>query len=222
MKHQKLLMAVVVTPLAAPACFGEILYGPTHYTSASASSTFNNNESGWYAIGNVFDADISTQWASWANDVNGQNPQGNQEVWFSFALDKAYAIDAVVFAPRWITGLGDGISGLKVWISSVPLGVDVQDAGQTTAFLADRPLPTLVQYVNFEDPTVPQTYSLASPVVGQYFAVQLTTDFYDPNQNIGARQFVLSVVPEPSTYGIVLGGLALAAGIFRRRRALGA
>jgi len=192
------------------------LYGPTHYQSAVASSTFYNDQT--YSIDKLFDNNLDTEWASWANTLNGNNPQDNQEVWFSFNLNQSYPIHAIRFAPRQpTTAIGDGISGMKVWISGTSLAVDVKDAVQTSDFLYDSELePTLNQSVNISDAFTPATYSFSSPVEGQYFLVQLTTDTYNSFQNIGAREFVVSV-PEPSSLSLMLaGGAVLMAG--RRRK----
>ncbi|MEI8228992.1 MAG: PEP-CTERM sorting domain-containing protein [Planctomycetota bacterium] len=210
-------MAVLLTTTRS---YAEVLYGPTYYTSAVASSTFEYDPT--YGIGNVFDNDLDSQWASWGNTLNGYNPQGNQEVWFSFTLDEPYVVDAIRFSPRQPNDAeGDFITGLKVWIGGTSFGVNVQSAEETNDFLSS-PLganPTLDQSVNFSDVYSPETYSLLSPVAGQYFLVQLTTDFFLEVQNIGAREFVVSVVPEPSTYAMALAGLACGGySILRRRK----
>lgn len=212
----RLLLTLAVMLFTTTCCFAQILYGPTYYESAVASSTFQDDLT--YSINNVFDSDLNSQWASWANDVNGNNPQGNQEVWFSFNLVQSYTINAIRFAPRVSTGVGDGISGMKVWISGTYLGVDVQSGSETSAFLSTTLglAPTLNQLVNISNPFEPATYSLPSSVEGQYLLVQLTTDVIDSNQNIGAREFVVSV-PEPSIMalaGIACGGFSM----WRRRR----
>jgi len=225
MKTAQLLMTLVAVLLTTTCSYAEVLYGPTYYTSAVASSTFLNDPT--YGINNVFDSDLNTEWASWGNDLNGDNPQGNQEVWFSFTLDQSYTIDAIRFAPRQRTGaVGDGISGMKVWISGTYLGVDVQSGSETSDFLSTTLglAPTLNQLVDISDPFVPATYSLPSSVEGQYFLVQLTTDVYLTDQNIGAREFVVSVsastVPEidPAGMGSVLALVTGALGLLERRR----
>jgi len=214
--NKTLAVLVLAGAFGAGANAQSLLYGSTYYQSAVASSTFENDET--YSIDKLFDNNLSTQWASWANGINGNNPQGNREVWFSFNLDQSYPIHAIRFAPRQPTdAIGDGINGMKVWISGTSLGVDVQDAGQTMYFLYDSGLePTLNQSVNISDAFTPATYSFSSPVEGQYFLVQLTTDTYNSIQNIGAREFVVSV-PEPSSLSLLLaGGAVLMAG--RRRK----
>jgi len=140
MNYQPILVSLSVISFTPTCCLAAtILYGSTYYESVVASSTFQDDPT--YSIDNVFDSDLSTQWASWANDLNGNNPQGNQEVWFSFNLDQSYTINAIRFAPRQPTGLGDGISGMKVWISGTYLGVDVQSGSETSDFLSTGVLP---------------------------------------------------------------------------------
>jgi len=212
-----LVVLVLAGAFGAGANAQILLYGSTYYQSAVASSTFQNNPT--YGIYKLFDNNLSTEWASWANTQSGYNPQGNQEVWFSFNLDQSYTIDAIRVAPRQpTTAIGDGISGMKVWISGTSLGVDVKTASQTSAFLS-TPLglaPTLNQSVNISNAFTPATYSFSSPVEGQYFLVQLTTNTYNHLQNIGAREFVVSV-PEPSSLSLMLAsGAVLMAG--RRRK----
>jgi len=214
--NKALAVLVLAGAFGAGANAQSLLYGSTYYQSAVASSTFEND--GTYSIDKLFDNNLSTQWASWGNTQSGYNPQGNQEVWFSFNLNQSYTIDAIRVAPRQQTGAVDSISGMKVWISGTSLGVDVKTASQTSAFLS-TPLglaPTLNQLVNISDAFTPATYSLSSPVEGQYFLVQLTTNLHDISQNIGAREFVVSV-PEPSSFSLLLAGSAvLMAG--RRRK----
>ena len=211
-----LVVLVLAGTFGAGANAQILLYGPTYYQSAVESSTFMDDPT--YSIYNMFDNDLNTMWASWANTENGFNPQGNQEVWFSFNLNQSYTIDAIRVAPRSQTGTIDSISGMKVWISGTSLEVDVKTESETSDFLS-TPLglaPTLNQSVNISDAFTPATYSLSSPVEGQYFLVQLTTNLHIGGQNIGAREFVVSV-PEPSSLSLLLAGGAVFAAARRRR-----
>ena len=214
------LVTVLTSAFSCLSFAGTLLTDTSYYTSAVASSTFVDDPT--YGISNVFDNNVNTEWASFGNDLGGNNPQGNQEVWFSFALDQSYLVDAVRFLPRQPNSMpGDFITGLKVWIGETSFGVDVQSETETAAFLSD-PLggtPTLNESVNFPDnPFVPQTYSLPSPVQGQFFLVQLATDEYNILQNIGAREFVVSVVPEPSALSLLAVGLGGVIALRRARR----
>jgi len=187
-----------------------ILYGPTYYTSPVASSQFSSQ----YAITNVFDGDLNSQWA--IRGFAGGNPQGRDEAWFSFTLDQSYTIDAIRFAPRNASGAVNGINTINVWIGSASFGVDVTSASSTSSFLTTGGSSTWTQS-NFASASA-QTYALGAPIVGRYVLVQLinTTDA-DINRNLGAAEFVVSVASVPGGAAGVLGA-GLAGLVTRRRR----
>lgn len=190
------------------------LYGPTYYQNPVASSEFSG---GGFPITSVF-LNSPGDWAI-AGGPTPTNPQGRNQAWFNFSLDQEYSISAILFAPRNATGSVDGIDILNVWISTTPFSVDVTNATSTNSFLTANPTPTWSKSGFANNST--QTYSLPSPVNGQYFVAEIinTTDTTLAS-NIGAKQFVVDAVavPEPSSLMLLgcgmLGGLMV---VCRRR-----
>jgi hypothetical protein len=202
--------ASVVIVSVAGSANADFLSGPSHYTSAAASSEF----SAGYVIGNIFDNDMNTQWAiaSYAQT----NPQGRDVGWFSFTLDQSYSIDALRLAPRFATSTVDGFDTAKMWIGTSSFGVDVTSASSTSSFLASNTSPTWSRTGVFSGL---QTFTLGAPVVGKYVLVQLiNTSDSGIFRNLGLREFALSATAVPAPGAAALIGLfgAVAA---RRRRA---
>ena len=200
--------AVAIVSVAGSA-HADFLTGTSYYTSAVASSEF----SPVYAINNIFDNNMSTQWA--IASYAGTNPQGRDEGWFSFTLDQAYSIDALRLAPRFATNTVDGFNTVKMWIGTSSFGVDVTSASSTSSFLASNTSTTWSRTGMFDGL---QTFTLGAPVTGQYVLVQLinTTDT-GTFRNLGLREFALSATVVPAPGAVALLGLAGAFGSRRRR-----
>ena len=197
----------VATVSVAGSANADFLTGPTHYTSAVASSEFSSG----YVINNIFDGDMNTQWAiaSYAQT----NPQGRDEGWFAFTLDQSYSIDALRLAPRFATGTVDGFDTVNVWIGTSSFGVDVTSASSTSSFLATNTSASWSRTGSFSGL---ESFSLAAPVVGQFVVIQLiNTSDSGTFRNLGLREFALSATAVPAPGAIALLGLA---GLATRRR----
>jgi hypothetical protein len=200
--------AVAIASAAGSAHAG-FLTGTSYYTSAVASSQF----SAAYGINNIFDSNMSTQWAiaSYAET----NPQGRDVGWFSFTLDQEYSIDALRLAPRFATNTVDGFNTANMWIGTSSFGVDVTSASSTSSFLASNTPATWSRTGMFDGL---QTFTLDAPVTGRYVLVQLiNTGDTGTFRNLGLREFALSATAVPAPGAIALVGLAGLAGGRRRR-----
>jgi hypothetical protein len=199
-------MAMVSMSSSANAAF---LSGAAHYTSAVASSEFSSS----YALSNIFDNDMNTQWA--ISSYAQTNPQGRDEGWFSFTLDQAYSIDAIRLAPRFATGTVDGFDTVNIWVGTSSFGVDVTSANSTSSFLATNTSASWSRTGTFSGL---QTFTPLAPIVGQYVLVQLVnTSDTGVFRNLGLREFAFSAnsVPAPGAIALV-GAVGLYGG--RRRR----
>ena len=197
----------VATVSVSGSASAEFLTGPTHYTSAVASSEFSSG----YVVNNIFDDDMNTQWAiaSYAQT----NPQGRDEGWFAFTLDQSYTIDALRLAPRFATATVDGFDTVNMWIGASSFGVDVTSASSTSSFLASNTSATWSRTGYFSGL---QEFALGAPVVGQFVLVQLiNTSDNGTFRNLGLREFGLSAEAVPAPGAIALLGLA---GLANRRR----
>ncbi len=201
--------ATVAIVSVAGSANADFLTGPSHYTSAVASSEFSSG----YVINNVFDNNMSTQWA--IASYAGTNPQGRDVGWFSFTLDQSYSIDALRLAPRFATNTVDGFNTVNMWIGTSSFGVDVTSASSTSSFLASNTSATWSRTGMFDGL---QTFTLGAPVTGRYVLVQLinTTDT-GTFRNLGLREFALSATAVPAPSAIALIGLVGAVGARRRR-----
>lgn len=201
--------AAVALVSVAGSAHAAFLTGSSHYTSAVASSEFNSG----YVVNNIFDNDMSTQWA--ISSYAQTNPQGRDEGWFAFTLDQAYSIDALRLAPRFATGTVDGFDIVNMWIGTSAFGVDVTSASSTNSFLATNTATSWSRTGYFSGL---ETFSLGAPVVGQFVLVQLiNTSDNGTFRNLGLREFALSATAVPAPGAIALVGLAGLTG--RRRRA---
>jgi hypothetical protein len=200
--------AVAIASVAGSAHAG-FLTGTSYYTSAVASSEFSSA----YGINNIFDGNMTTQWAiaSYAET----NPQGRDVGWFSFTLDQEYSIDALRLAPRFATNTVDGFNTAKMWIGTSSFGVDVTSASSTSSFLASNTPATWSRTGMFDGL---QSFALDAPVTGRYVLVQLiNTGDSGTFRNLGLREFALSATAVPAPGAIALVGLAGLAGGRRRR-----
>jgi hypothetical protein len=201
--------AAVALVSVAGSAHAAFLTGSSHYTSAVASSEFSSG----YVVNNIFDNDMSTQWA--ISSYAQTNPQGRDEGWFAFTLDQAYSIDALRLAPRFATGTVDGFDIVNMWIGTSAFGVDVTSASSTNSFLATNTATSWSRTGYFSGL---ETFSLGAPVVGQFVLVQLiNTSDNGTFRNLGLREFALSATAVPAPGAIALVGLAGLTG--RRRRA---
>lgn len=201
--------AAVALVSVAGSAHAAFLTGSSHYTSAVASSEFSSG----YVVNNIFDSDMSTQWA--ISSYAQTNPQGRDEGWFAFTLDQAYSIDALRLAPRFATGTVDGFDIVNMWIGTSAFGVDVTSASSTNSFLATNTATSWSRTGYFSGL---ETFSLGAPVVGQFVLVQLiNTSDNGTFRNLGLREFALSATAVPAPGAIALVGLAGLTG--RRRRA---
>ena len=200
--------AVAIASVAGSAHAG-FLTGTSYYTSAVASSQFSSA----YGINNIFDGNMTTQWAiaSYAET----NPQGRDVGWFSFTLDQEYSIDALRLAPRFATNTVDGFNTANMWIGTSSFGVDVTSASSTSSFLASNTPATWSRTGMFDGL---QTFTLDAPVTGRYVLVQLiNTGDSGTFRNLGLREFALSATAVPAPGAIALVGLAGLVGGRRRR-----
>lgn len=201
--------AAVALVSVAGSAHAAFLTGSSHYTSAVASSEFSSG----YVVNNIFDNDMSTQWA--ISSYAQTNPQGRDEGWFAFTLDQAYSIDALRLAPRFATGTVDGFDIVNMWIGTSAFGVDVTSASSTNSFLATNTATSWSRTGYFSGL---ETFSLGAPIVGQFVLVQLiNTSDNGTFRNLGLREFALSATAVPAPGAIALVGLAGLTG--RRRRA---
>lgn len=201
--------AAVAIASAAGSAHADFLTGTSYYTSAVASSQF----SAAYGINNIFDGNMTTQWAiaSYAET----NPQSRDVGWFSFTLDQEYSIDALRLAPRFATNTVDGFNIANMWIGTSSFGVDVTSASSTSSFLASNIPATWSRTGTFDGL---QTFTLDAPVTGRYVLVQLiNTGDSGTFRNLGLREFALSATAVPAPGAIALVGLAGLAGGRRRR-----
>jgi hypothetical protein len=200
--------AVAIASVAGSAHAG-FLTGTSYYTSAVASSEFSSA----YGINNIFDGNMTTQWA--IASYAGTNPQGRDVGWFSFTLDQEYSIDALRLAPRFATNTVDGFNTAKMWIGTSSFGVDVTSASSTSSFLASNTPATWSRTGMFDGL---QSFALDAPVTGRYVLVQLiNTGDSGTFRNLGLREFALSATAVPAPGAIALVGLAGLAGGRRRR-----
>lgn len=198
--------AVAIVTLAGSA-HADFLTGTSHYTSAVASSEFSPA----YVINNVFDNNMSTQWA--IGSYTGTNPQGRDVGWFSFTLDQSYSIDALRLAPRFATNTVDGFNTANMWIGTSSFGVDVTSASSTSSFLASNTPATWSRTGMFDGL---QTFTLGAPVTGRYVLVQLINTVDNGTfRNLGLREFAFSATAVPAPGAFALVGLA---GAFSGRR----
>jgi len=186
-----LALGVIAASAALPAgsAHALALTGLDSYRNLRVSSEFGTG----YGPSELVDGDLSTAWA--IASAFGTNPQGRDEGWFSFELDKDFIIDHLDFAPRGSSGAVDGIDRLQMWASLSPFNVDVTDAGSTAGFLTSNLKPSFKVVGFAPTPSLPYSYSTGS-LAGRYFLVRLQnqTDARS-SRNLGATFFQLQGAP---------------------------
>lgn len=171
-----------------------LLIGPDGYRNLQTSSVFGTG----FEAPQLVDNDLNTAWV--LGGAIGANPQGRDEGWFSFELEKDFIIKELFFAPRSPSGSVDGVDKLQMWTSLTPFQVDVTDATSTSNFLGMNLLPSF-QVEGFAPTTsLPYTYSTGS-LASRYVLVRLlnSTDTRS-DRNMGARMFQVAgaqMVPGP-------------------------
>ena len=186
-----LALGVLTASAALPAgsAHALALTGLDSYRNLSVSSVFGSG----YGGSELVDADLDTSWV--ISGALGANPQGRDEGWFSFELEKEFIIDQLDFAPRGPSGTVDAIDRLEMWASLSPFNVDVTDAVSTAAFLTSNLKPSFKVAGFAPTPSLPYSYSTGS-LAGRYFLVRLLnqTDARS-SRNLGARFFQLQGAP---------------------------
>jgi MYXO-CTERM domain-containing protein len=202
--------ALVNVALAGSANAG-LLYGSSNYYNPSASSVFG---SGW-GPSNLFDNDLSTQWA--ISGSAGGNPQGQDVGWFAFTLrQQAYTIDAIRLATRNASGQVNGIDTINVWMSTTSFDVNLVSTASTDDFLGRGLSPTWTMS-NFASASA-ESYTLGTPVMARYFLVQvINTSDNLADRNLGLAEFTVSVATVPAPGALALLGAAGLVGARRRR-----
>lgn len=190
-----------------------VLTPPGGYLNVKGSSEFGTG----YEASKLFDADPSSAWV--IGGALGANPQGRDEAWLSFALDRDFIISQLSFTPRGATGTVDGIDRLQIWGSLNPFGVDVTDATSTAAFLASA-LPPSFQTSGFAVTVTPPYSYRFKPVSSRYFLVRLLNQSDTrSDRNLGGKFLELKGSPMvPGPLPVVGVATAFAASRRLRRR----
>lgn len=186
-----LALGVITASAALPAgsAHALALTGLDSYRNLRVSSEFGTG----YGPSELVDGDLSTAWA--IAGAFGTNPQGRDEGWFSFELDKEFIIDQLDFAPRGSSRALDGIDRLEMWASLSPFNVDVTSASSTAAFLTSNLKPSFKVAGFAPTSSLPYSYSTGS-LAARYFLVRLLnqTDSVS-SRNLGATFFQLQGAP---------------------------
>jgi hypothetical protein len=205
----------------------QILVAPTSY---SASSELNNTT---YAVGNLFDGTISSLVVGQSTGEGEQYAASglNADNDFSPIVEMAFAstltFSGVGYAQRNTSTVSDQVSQINLYFMTQP-----QYNNYT---LAINTPPTNTQYTTEETvtPTVVtngsapwEEYSFGGTVTAQYVVAQFIHDAplgqnSGDADNPGGSEFLMeeAAVPEPSTWALVLVGIA-GLGLRRRFRAL--
>ena len=203
-------VSIVVAAPSAPAQ-ALVLTPPGGYFNVQGSSHFGSG----YEASKVFDADPSSAWV--IGGAIGSNPQGRDEAWLSFEIDKELLVSQLSFIPRGSSGTVDGIDRLQIWGSLTPFAVDVTDASSTAAFLGTALSPSFQVKGFASTASLPYTYSF-KPVGSRYFLVRLLNQSDTrSDRNLGAKFLELkgsAIVPGP----LPVVGVAAAFAASRRLR----
>ena len=169
-----------------------LLLGPDYYQNLSVSSSFGTG----YEGARLVDGDPESAWAIGGN--SNTNPQGRDEAWASFNLDRQdYHLDTFFFSPRGASGSVDGADTLQLWVSEVPFQVDVTSKVSTDAFLAQQAAP-LLSVNGFADTAIPPYQYRLNHASAQFMLLRLTnqTDLR-ASRNLGAKQLYFKVAFAP-------------------------